>query len=385
MKVIEIIDRFPKISETFILREILAMQRKSVNIEVFAFEKYDEGVIHHEVNDVRKITYFPKTIFFDEVYAHFYWFFKQPSSYLKTARFALNPHSGISSLFFHNMYDAIIIYNQKPDHIHAHWLKSSDFAMLIYLLTGISYTFTTHRAEIYDVSPKNYKIKSKLAKKHITVTEYNRNYIIHHFGVDEEDITVVHSSLDFTKNYPIADSKGKNTIISVARLDKVKNLDVLIRACSILKKKKIDFTCLIVGDGPERVNLDRLIKELNLAHEVQLLGYKTQDEVLELFNQAKLLVLASRSEGWPNVFTEAWVCKVPIIGPNVMGIPDILHDGEDGFLVEPDDIDTLVDKIEIMFTDEILRKKFIENGFRKAVELFNVDHETNKLLEIWKK
>jgi colanic acid/amylovoran biosynthesis glycosyltransferase len=384
MKVIEIIDRFPKISETFILREILAMQKKGVDIEVFAFEKYDEGIEHPEVNTVRKVTYFPKTTCIDEVYAHVHWFFKRPFSYLKTAGFALNSHNGIRRLFFHNLSDALIIYYQKPDHIHAHWLQSSDFAMLIHLLTGISYTFTTHRAEIFDVSPENYKIKSELAKRHITVTEYNKNYIIHHFGVDEEEITVIHSALDFTRNYPSADSKGKNSIVSIGRLETVKNLDALIRACSILKEKKFDFECLIAGEGSQKVTLERLIESLNLSNEVKLLGYKTQQEILELLSRAKLLVLPSRSEGWPNVFTEAWACKVPVIGPNIMGIPDILQDGEDGFLVEPDDIDMLAEKIEILFTHETLRKKFIENGYRKAFEQFNLDSETDKLLDIWK-
>jgi colanic acid/amylovoran biosynthesis glycosyltransferase len=384
MKVIEIIDIFPKVSETFILREILAMQKKGVDIEVFAFKGSNESTIHHEVSDVRDVKYFPKTTFMHKIYAHLYWFFHRPFSYLKTAAFAMNPHHGIIRLFSENLYDAIIIYNQKPDHIHAHWLKSSDFAMLIHLLTGISYTFTTHRAEIFDTPSKNYKIKSKLAKKHITVTEYNRQYIIHQFGVDKEDITVIHSALDFTKDYPIADSKGKNTIVSIARLEKVKNLDTLIYACSTLKKKKFDFECLIAGEGSEKGYLEELIKNLNLSHEVKLLGYRTQDEIIELLSRAKLLVLSSRSEGWPNVFTEAWACKVPVIGPNVTGIPDILQDGEDGFLVEPDDIDMLVERIEIMFTNESLRKKFIEKGYQKAFEDFNINLESNKLLQIWK-
>jgi len=384
MKVIEIIDRFPKVSETFILREILAMQKKGVDIEVFAFEKYDEGIEHPEVNDVRKVTYFPKTTFFDEVFAHFHWCFKRPFTYLKTARFAMNPHNGVRRLFLHNLSGVVIIYCQKPDHIHAHWLQSSDFAMLIHLLTGISYSFTTHRAEIFDVSPENYEIKSELAKKHITVTEYNRNYIVHHFGVDESEIAVIHSALDFTRNYPVADSTGKNTIVSIGRLEKVKNLDALVRACSVLKEKKFDFECLIAGEGSQKVTLERLIESLNLSDEVKLLGYKTQQEILDLLSRARLLVLPSRSEGWPNVFTEAWACKVPVIGPNIMGIPDILQDGEDGFLVEPDDIDMLAGKIEILLTNESLRKKFVENGYRKAFEQFNLDTETDRLLDIWK-
>jgi len=384
MKVIEIIDTFPKISETFILREILAIQKKGVDIEVFAFTKPNQNIIHAEVNDVRKVTYFLKSTFSEKIYAHFYWFLKKPFTYMKTALFAVNRHNGIGRLFVENLYDVIIINNQKPEHIHAHWPKSADFAMLVYLLTDVPYTFTTHRYEIFDNPSKNYKIKSKLAKKHVTVTEYNRQYIIHNFGVDARDITVVHSGLDFTRSYPVADSKGKNTMISIARLEKNKGLDILIRACSLLKKEKFVFECLIAGDGSERGNLDGLIKELGLLQEVKILGYKSQEEIIELLGRAKLLVLPSRSESLGNVFTEARACRVPVIGPNTLGVPEVITDGVDGFLVEPDNIDELVNKIKTLLTNEPLREKFIEKGFRKAFEQFNVDYETSKLLRLWK-
>ena len=256
--------------------------------------------------------------------------------------------------------------------------------MLVHLLTNISYTFTTHRFEIFVKPSKNFKIKSKLAKKHVTVTEYNRQHIIQNFGVDESDVTVVHSALDFTKNYPVADSEGKNTLVSIARLEKVKGLDILIHACSIMKEDKIEFECLIAGDGSEKVNLERLIMELDLSDKVKLLGYKTQEEVFNLLGRAKLLVLPSRSESLGNVFTEARACRVPVIGPKVLGVPEVITDGVDGFLVEPDNIEMLVNKIRILLNDESLRRRFIEKGYEKAFEQFNIDHESTKLLGIWK-
>lgn len=100
MKVIEILDRFPKISETFILREILAIQKKGIDIEVFAFEKYFENVVHPQVNEVKKVTYFLKTCGWQKVYAHFYWIFHAPFAYTKTAIFAANHGHGLRNVFF---------------------------------------------------------------------------------------------------------------------------------------------------------------------------------------------------------------------------------------------------------------------------------------------
>jgi colanic acid/amylovoran biosynthesis glycosyltransferase len=383
MRVIEVLDEFPKISETFILREILAMQKKGVDIGVFAFIRSNEGIVHPEVQDVRNITYFPDIPFFGKVYAHFYWFWKEPARYVKTAAIAANRNNGITSLFLGNLSHVIIIHDRKPDHIHAHWPKASDFAMLVYLLTGIPFTFTTHRYEIFDNPPKNYRIKSRLAKKHVTVTEYNRQYIMKNFGVEGSEISVVHSGLDFEKSYPMADSGGKNTIISIARLKKIKGIDVLIKACAILKKENIPFECLIVGDGVERADLEVLIRELHLSKEVSLLGYKTQEEVFRLLSKAKVLALPSRSESLGNVFTEARACRVPVIGPNTRGVPEVITDGVDGFLVEPDNIEELVQKIKILLTNEPLRREFIEKGYKKAFEEFNIARETGKLLELW--
>ena len=384
MNVIEVLDHFPKISETFILREILAMQKKDIDIQVFAFSNPHEDIVHHEVKEVHKVTYFLKTRISQKIFAHLFWFVHSPSHYIKTALFAMNPNHGIRQLFLRNLHEVVLISNQKPDHIHAHWSKSTDFALLVFLLTDIPFTFTTHRIEIYDQPSKNIKIKSELAKKHITVTEDNKRYLINHFKIDINDIAVVHSAIDFTKNYPVADSKGKNTILTIARLEKIKGLDVLIRACSILKEDNYIFQCQIIGDGSERDNLIGMIKKLNLTRDVILTGNKTQKEVIELLAGAKLLVLPSRSEAWPNVFTEAMACRVPIIGTNVRGIPEIIEDGVNGFLVNPDNVDMLVEKIKILITNESLRRKFIEGGYQKAFEQFNLDTESSKLLDIWK-
>jgi glycosyltransferase involved in cell wall biosynthesis len=136
------------------------------------------------------------------------------------------------------------------------------------------------------------------------VTEYNRSTSSIAL-VLIRNISLIHSALDFSKIYPVADSRGKNTLVSIARLEKVKNLDARMYACAILKGEEIPFECLIVGDGSERTRLEGMIKGMNLPEEVRLLGYKEQEEVFALLGRAKLLVLTSRSAGWPNVFTEA--------------------------------------------------------------------------------
>lgn len=386
MKVIYILDVFPKISETFILNEILEIQRKGITIEVFAFSRANEDKIHPSVKEINYLYYLPRKNFCKLVYAHLYWFFKKPHTYAKALLFALRPSNEISKLFLKNLYDVILISGRDADHIHAHFGRvSSNLALLTHLLTGVDFTFTTHRYDIFESPSRNYKIKSTLAKRHIAISEYNKKYIVERFGVDEEKISVIHSGIDFEQTFPPVKHNGEAIIISVARLDKQKGLDNLIKACYKLKKQGIIFKCLILGEGPERRKLEKLIEELNLVDEVKLLGNKTQSEVFESLATAAIKVLSSRSEGIPVSLMEAMALRVPVIGPNVNGVSELIENGKCGFLVLPNDIDSLVEKIKVLLSNDELRKGFAEAAYNKVLKDFNLEIETDKLVKIWKR
>lgn len=384
MKVIYILDSFPKISETFVLNEILEMQKKGIRIQVFAFSKPQESCSHPRVKEV-KVNYFPKRRIYTIAYGHIWWFLNHPLRYLKTLFLALNPTYGITKRFLLNLYPGILILKEKPNHIHAHFgLQTADMAMLINLLTALPYTFTTHRYDIFTHPPNNYRVKSKLAQKHITISEYNKRFLIKNFAVPEKQIAVVHCGIDFKRNFPYRIIARQNRIISIARLEKNKALENLIKACGQLKKRDINFECLIVGEGDERKTLETLIIDLGLQNEVKLLGAKIQDEVFELLAASTVKVLPSRSEGIAVVLMEAMAMKVPAIGPQIHGVPELINDGVNGYLIIPDDIEMLVDRIERLLRDKTLREKFAENAYLKVKRDFNLEIETDKLLAIWK-
>ncbi len=384
MKVIYILDTFPKISETFILNEILEMQKKGIVIEIYAFSKANEDKFHSGVINIKKIEYCSKLKMIEELRYHIYLLLTRPINYLKTLLFSLNRKNQVLKLFLSKLSFMLLIVKARPDHIHAHFgHRTSSMAMLIKLLYGVPFTFTTHRYDIFDTPPRNYRIKSELAKKHVTISEYNKQYMVTNFGVEETDIEVIHCGVDFNRKFPLADSKGRNVIISIARLEKHKGLDNLIKACLELKRHNFKFQCLIVGEGSYKSELNKLICDCGLTKEVELLGSKTQDKVFDLLSKAKIGVLPSRSEGIPVSLMEAMACRVPAIGPDVNGVSELIEDGKCGFLVPPDNINMLVEKIKILLTDENLRTKFIENGYEKVFKEFNLERETDKLLKIW--
>ncbi len=384
MKVVYILNIFPKISETFILNEILEMQKKGAEIEVFAYKDEKESTVHPKAKEIR-VYYFTKQGIFKNIGAHFYWFLKYPKNYLNTWRLVTNHGSGIRKLFIWQLYETVFVHRAKPDHVHAHFGdESSNLAMLFSSLSGIPFTFTTHSYDIFEGKYDNWKIKSKLAKKHITISKYNRNYIVDRYDVDPKDVAIIHCGIDFSKIPTQGSNPQGNRIICIARLHEEKGIDVLIRACRCLKDENVDFECLIVGEGPAREALEKQIRQLELKNEVKLLGNQTHDQIFALLRQAQVKVLASRSEGIPVSLMEAMAFRVPVISTRICGIPELINDNTSGFLVELGDAETLAAKIKQLLADESLRKTFADNGYEKVQREFNLKTETEKLLELWK-
>ncbi len=385
MKVVYILNVFPKISETFILNEIIQAQKEGVNVGVVAFSGSTEDRIHPDVSKVRDVNYFLSAVKITALFDHFYWFATHPGRYLKTFRIALNRNNGITRKFLFHLHNIKQIKDMNPDHLHAHFgTWTADMAMLTSLLTGIPYTFTTHSYDIFTFPPKNMALKSRLAKKHITISQYNKRYLIEIFNVRPEDIAVVHCGVDFNKI-----PKGKNTvtankIVTMARLEKTKGLDHLIKAYGRLRDKGVDFEAIIIGEGSKRSNLERLIVELDLQDRVRLLGNRTQNNIFEILQTCRLMVMTSTVEGIPVSLMEAMAFKIPVIATRITGIPELIDDGQSGFLVEPTDLNGLVEKMQLLLTDEVLRKRFVENGYKKVVKEFDLKYEVNLLIDVWK-
>jgi len=278
-----------------------------------------------------------------------------------------------------------LIERMKPDHLHAHFgTWTADMAMLAGLLTGVPYTFTTHSYDIFTFPAANLALKSRLAKKHITISQYNKNYLVQEFKVRPEDIAVVHCGVDFTKIPSEKNRAMSNKIVTMARLEKTKGLDHLIRVYAKLHGRGCDFEAILIGDGTERHHLEKLVADLGLKLRVRLLGNRTQNNIFEILLTCRLMVMTSTVEGIPVSLMEAMAFKIPVIASRITGIPELIEDGRSGFLIDPKDADDLVVKIERLLKDEPLRAQFTENGYRKVEKEFDLKTEVAKLSDVWK-
>ncbi len=163
------------------------------------------------------------------------------------------------------------------------------------------------------------------------------------------------------------DTSFKKYILTVAVLSPIKNIETLIDSFWRVRKEFPAFKLVVVGDGPSKETLKLKAYSLQLKEEIIFIGKLSPEEVREVMKDCYMFVLPSLSEGFGRVFIEAMALGKPVIGSNVGGIPEIIQDGVNGFLVEPKDSVMLADKIEKLLHDQQLARNMGERG-REFVE-----------------
>ena len=156
---------------------------------------------------------------------------------------------------------------------------------------------------------------------------------------------------------------------SVSRLIPLKGLPFLLRGFSKFIQHHPDSVLLIIGDGPQKSELQKITKELSIADKVIFTGYL--QKAVEVIGGLDLLVLTSRYEAFGRVLLEAMQQEIPVVGTNLYGISEIIEHGVNGLLVEYNDVDALCDAMTAVLTDDALRKKFVAESSRTVAEKFS--------------
>lgn len=191
------------------------------------------------------------------------------------------------------------------------------------------------------------------------------------YGVPARKCHIFYNSLadplpDLSQHHPISPHR----LICVGRLAPSKGQDTLIQAVALLKDTVKELSVEFVGDGPQKAAYQRLAEELGVADRCAFVGYVSHDEVLARMATASVCVVPSRSEafGWVNI--EAMSIGRPVVASNVGGIPEIIRDGQDGFLVPPDAPQALADKLRLILSDPALRAAMGQNARQRFLDRF---------------
>ena len=244
------------------------------------------------------------------------------------------------------VYLAVLLRKRQVEHIHVHHgFFASWCAMVAARFLGIGYSVTLHgsdlllRAEYLDCKLKNCRFC-------FTVSEYNRDYILDHYAIARDKLAVhrVGIDLDYWRAAPPRIPEAF-TLLAVGRLHEVKNHAFLILACHSLRIAGQKFRCYIAGEGEQREKIEQLINELELREHVHLLGHVERSQLLQLYNEASVVVLTSLSEGVPVTLMEAMAMQRIVLAPDITGIPELITHGETGFLYQPGLMDDFLAKL----------------------------------------
>jgi glycosyltransferase involved in cell wall biosynthesis len=203
---------------------------------------------------------------------------------------------------------------------------------------------------------------------------YNTQIYVVPNGINLEEYTglTINSKRDF----------GIKNILFVGRLKPVKGVEYLIIAMKMVHDKMPDARLILVGDGEEREYLSALSIQLGIQKYVQFVGKVPHEKVQDFMQQADIFVLPSLSEGFPNVVLEAMACGLPIVASRVGGIPDIITNDTNGYLVEVKDTENLSNKILFLLQNDILREKISGNN-KKLVKEYSWEKVVVELEKIY--
>jgi colanic acid/amylovoran biosynthesis glycosyltransferase len=258
-------------------------------------------------------------------------------------------------------YYAVLLQERGVDHIHVHHgYFGSWIAMVAARLLGVSFSLTLHGSDLL-LNGAYLDTKLKNCQFCVTISEYNRRYILEHFpAIGPGKVIVSRLGVDVPRRAESPQRVARParrtlTLLAIGRLHAVKDHAFLVRACARLRDRGLDFECAIAGEGPERERLELLIREKRLQDRITLPGHVAWPQLDALYRSANVVVLTSRSEGIPLVLMEAMVRGRIVLAPAITGIPEIVIPGKTGFLYAPGELEDLVARI--LFLRELMRRE----------------------------
>ncbi len=278
-------------------------------------------------------------------------------------------------------------------HLHVHFAGlASRTAWWIKRLYDIPYSFTGHANDIFCPKPDQRVGLGDLIRDAsfvVVVSDFGANWLRGRFPDSAEKIRRVHNGLDLSLFKPATPGSELIRLLTVGRLIEKKGFRYLVDACHLLRGTGLQFSCQIVGEGPERNRLEELIAQYQLADIVHLTGPLPQTELTELLAKSSMFVFpavhdaAGDTDNLPTVLIEAMASRLPVVSTEVAGIPEIVQQNENGFLVPEKDPARLADAIRTIACDTTLIERFGIASRRIAEERFALSRTVGQLKQLF--
>jgi glycosyltransferase involved in cell wall biosynthesis len=290
---------------------------------------------------------------------------------------------------------ARLIRRERPDILHTHTAKAGTVGRVAALLAGrrrppiVVHTFhghvlrgyfgpvrslvfrllerwlAAHTTALIAVSPQ---VRDDLVDLHVAPPD---RFAVIRLGIElDERVDGVQNGRLESRRY-LGIPPDRFAVGWIGRMTAVKRTDDVLLAFKRLRDEGVDAVLCLVGDGPDRVQLERRAHELGVMRDTLFLGY--QEDVAPFYAAFDALVLPSSNEGTPVSAIEALAAGRPVVATRVGGVPDVVEEGKDGFLVEPGATDELADRLGQLARDPELREQMGRAGRERVLPRYSVD------------
>lgn len=272
--------------------------------------------------------------------------------------------------------------------VHTHLIHADLYGTLAARLAGIPTVVSTKHGYNPWRTHRLYAFLDRLAAllqdRIITISDALGRWLVEVEGLPQEKLSTIHYALDVDRFRPstagdLSLKASRPVIGTISRLIHQKGIHVLLQAFAVCAKNHPTSSLVVVGEGPERSNLEDLAEKLGLGHRVHFLGYRS--DVDQILPHMDIFTLPSFGEGFGLVLLEAMACSKPVVATNVMSIPEIINQGETGFLVPVQDSPALAKALDTLIDNPEMRDQFGKAGFRRVQEDFTIEGMVGKTIK----
>lgn len=397
-KLAVVVSQFPCVDETFILREMKLLAEAGFDFQIYTIKKSKDKVVQEQaVRHLHRVVYRNFLLSLDVLMAQMHFITRRPVAYCRVLfSFITSMWPALASLAkCCVLYPKAVAYTRHMQrcgisHVHAFWASyPAAVAWVAHHLGGLSYSFSAHAHDLYQ---ERAMVKEKLLRARfvITCTACNKTHLTRLAPQRAADIYHVYHGINLRKfadeNAPKKNENETLRILSVGTLYKTKGFDILVKACSVLRERRIRILCRIVGDGQERRRLQRDIAEFGLQGHVEMLGYLPQEHLQSLRRWATVFILLPRPYlhwGLPNVYIEAMASGLPVIATPLNAVPELIRHEETGLIVESDNPVAAADAMQRLYLNPEERRRLAKAGRRAVFDLLDERHTAPQFLDIF--
>ncbi len=394
-----LISKYPDFSHTFILREVLALRERGLEIEVASINDAppQNKLTQVERDEAARTFYVKRSGISGVLQAKLWLLLHRPAGLFHGLAFALklggsDPARALRCLFYYM--EALLLakwmHDRSITHLHVHFATpAATVGLILTRVFPITFSMTVHGPdEFYDVPGNFLAEKIEAAAFVVCISFFAQSQLMKLSpGRSWNKFALARLGVDTAQfsPRPLRTSPETFQILCVGRLVSTKGQRILIEAIAQLQHAGHKLQLQLVGDGPDRADLEALVRERNLSATVAFAGAVNQENIRAYYQAADVFALASFAEGIPVVLMEAMAMEIPCVATRINGIPELIEDGVDGLLVAPSDVDGMATAIKRLMSSAELRQSLGTAGRRRVQREYELSKSADRLADVFQR